>query len=188
MTVTGRPIRANPGLNFCSVFVLYLPTYCLEYHFVLSLLYLGVKARQYFVSSSCMFLEEKTLLKIWRNLGINFRGTGPWAFTVFFSSFKVILAIQLFRFWTIVCFCDCVFSIMATRETNQRNRYNYFPVKWGWKREFLKFIFGRTGETRHPEMSLTSWEAFCGWLDRTFREFWHDRKEKAAVVQNSPLI
>ena len=60
---------------------------------MLSLLYLGVKARQYFVSSSCMFLEEKTLLKIWLNPGINFRGTVPWAFTVSFSSFKVILTI-----------------------------------------------------------------------------------------------
>ena len=35
---------------------------------MLSLLYLGVKAQQYFVSSSCMFLEKKTLLKVWLNL------------------------------------------------------------------------------------------------------------------------
>ena len=35
---------------------------------MLSLLYLGVKAQQYFVSSSCMFLDKKTLLKVWLNL------------------------------------------------------------------------------------------------------------------------
>ena len=45
---------------------------------MLSLLHLGVKAQQYFVSSSCTFLDEKTLLKIWLNPGLNltiFRGT-----------------------------------------------------------------------------------------------------------------
>ena len=45
---------------------------------MLSLLYLGVKARQYFVRSSCLFLGKKTLLKIWFNSGLNvtnFRGT-----------------------------------------------------------------------------------------------------------------
>ena len=35
---------------------------------MLSLLYLGVKAQQYFVSSSCMFLDKKTLLKVWLDL------------------------------------------------------------------------------------------------------------------------
>ena len=35
---------------------------------MLSLLYLGVKAQQYFVRSSCMFLDKKTLLKVWLNL------------------------------------------------------------------------------------------------------------------------
>ena len=35
---------------------------------MLSLLYLRVKAQQYFVSSSCMFLDKKTLLKVWLNL------------------------------------------------------------------------------------------------------------------------
>ena len=46
---------------------------------MLSLLYLGVKAGQYFVSSSRMFLDKKTLLQIWLNPGLNltiFRGTG----------------------------------------------------------------------------------------------------------------
>ena len=42
--------------------------------------YLKVRAEQCLVSSSCMFLCEKTLLKNWINLGLNltmFRGTGP---------------------------------------------------------------------------------------------------------------
>lgn len=46
-----------------------------------SLQYLGVKTQHHFVSSSYMFLEKKTLLRIWINLGLNltiFRGTGPW--------------------------------------------------------------------------------------------------------------
>ena len=34
---------------------------------MLSLLYLGVKAKQYFVCSRCIFLDKKTLLKIWFN-------------------------------------------------------------------------------------------------------------------------
>ena len=75
-----RPTSANPGLKFSSVFVFFFPMYCLESHFLLSLLYLGVKAQQYFVSWSCMFLDQKTLFKIWLNPGLNlsiFRGTGP---------------------------------------------------------------------------------------------------------------
>ena len=47
---------------------------------MLSLLYLVVKAQQYFVTSSCMFLDEKTVLEIWLNPWLNltiFRGTGP---------------------------------------------------------------------------------------------------------------
>ena len=49
---------------------------------MLSLLYLVVKAQQYFVTSSCIFLDEKTVLEIWLNPGLNltmFRGTGPWS-------------------------------------------------------------------------------------------------------------
>ena len=38
---------------------------------MLSLLYLEVKAQQYFVASSYMFLDEKTLLEIWLNPGLN---------------------------------------------------------------------------------------------------------------------
>ena len=40
-------------------------------HFVLSLLYFGVKAQLYFVNSSCMSLDKKTLLKIWLNSELN---------------------------------------------------------------------------------------------------------------------
>ena len=39
---------------------------------MLSLLYLEVKAEQYFATcSSCMFLDKKTFLKIWLNPGLN---------------------------------------------------------------------------------------------------------------------
>ena len=45
--------------------------------YVLFLLYLRVKAQQYFVSLSYMFLDKKTVLKIWTNPGLNLRGIGP---------------------------------------------------------------------------------------------------------------
>ena len=47
---------------------------------MLLLLYLVVKAQQYIVTLSCMFSDEKTMLEIWLNPGLNltiFRGTGP---------------------------------------------------------------------------------------------------------------
>ena len=47
---------------------------------MLSLLYLVVKTQHSFVTSSCMFLDEKTVLEIWLNPWLNltiFRGTGP---------------------------------------------------------------------------------------------------------------
>ena len=47
---------------------------------MLSLLYLVVKTQHYFVTSSYMFLDEKTVLEIWLNPWLNltiFRGTGP---------------------------------------------------------------------------------------------------------------
>ena len=48
---------------------------------MLALLYLEVKGEQYFATcSSGMFLDKKTLLKIWLNRGLNltiFSGTGP---------------------------------------------------------------------------------------------------------------
>ena len=48
---------------------------------MLSLLYLLVKAQQYFVTPSCLFLDEKTLVEVWVNPGLDltiFTGTGPW--------------------------------------------------------------------------------------------------------------
>ena len=48
---------------------------------MLSPLSLGVKTKQYFVCSSNVFLDKKTVLKIWINPGLNvtiFRGTGRW--------------------------------------------------------------------------------------------------------------
>ena len=47
---------------------------------MLSLFYLVVEAQQYFVISSCMFLDEIIVLEIWLNPGLNltiFQGTGP---------------------------------------------------------------------------------------------------------------
>ena len=44
--------------------------------FVVSLLYLVVKAQQCFVTSSCMFLDKKTLLEIWLNPWLNFEEPG----------------------------------------------------------------------------------------------------------------
>ena len=55
-----RPISGNSGLKFCSVFVFTFPTYGLELHFELLLLYLRVKAQQYFVNTSYMFIDKKT--------------------------------------------------------------------------------------------------------------------------------
>ena len=52
-------ISVNPGLKFCSTFCIYLPMHCLEKQFVLSLLYLRVKAQQYFVSLSYMVIDKK---------------------------------------------------------------------------------------------------------------------------------
>ena len=46
---------------------------------MLSSLSFGVKIKQYFVSSSDMLLDKKTLLKIWLNPGLKLticRGTG----------------------------------------------------------------------------------------------------------------
>ena len=54
--------------------------HCLEEHSMLSSLSLVVKRKQYFVSSSDIFLVKKILLKIWLNPGFNltiFQGTGP---------------------------------------------------------------------------------------------------------------
>ena len=47
---------------------------------MLSLLHLLVKAQWCFVTSSCLFLDEKTVIEVWFNPGLNltiFPGTGP---------------------------------------------------------------------------------------------------------------
>ena len=69
--VPERPISAISGLNFFSLFYIYLPMHYLEYQFVLSLLYLRVKAQYYFVRLSYMVLDKETVIKIWLNLGLN---------------------------------------------------------------------------------------------------------------------
>ena len=61
--VPERPNSVNPGLKFCFVFVFYILMQCLGWHFVLSLPFLVVKDQQYFVTSSCMFLDEKNVLE-----------------------------------------------------------------------------------------------------------------------------
>ena len=55
----------RPRLKLLSSIV-YLPSYaCWEYHFGYSWLDLGVKIEECFISSSCIFLEKKALLKVW---------------------------------------------------------------------------------------------------------------------------
>ena len=84
--VPERPISVNARLRFWTAFVFYIPMHCLHtfclrtFCVSVSLLFLVVKAQQYFVTSSCMLLDEKTMLEIWHNPGLNlpiFRGTGP---------------------------------------------------------------------------------------------------------------
>ena len=65
--VPERPNSVNPGLKFCFVFVFYILMHCLGWHCVLSLPFLVVKDQQYFVTSSCMFLDEKSVLEILLN-------------------------------------------------------------------------------------------------------------------------
>ena len=70
--VPERSISAISGLIFFPLFYIYLPMHCLEYQFVLSLLYLRVKAQfYYFVRLSYMVLDKETVIKIWLNLGLN---------------------------------------------------------------------------------------------------------------------
>ena len=64
---------------------------------MLSLLYLIVKAQQYFVTLSCIFLDEKTVLEIWLNPGLNltiFRGTGPRCFGRFSSPNRSVFSLN----------------------------------------------------------------------------------------------
>ena len=70
--VPERSISAISGLIFFPLFYIYLPMHCLEYQFVLSLLYLRVKAQfYYFVRLSYMVLDKETVIKIWLNLGLS---------------------------------------------------------------------------------------------------------------------
>ena len=56
----------------------------MQLQLLLSLLYLLVKAQLYFATSSCMFLDEKTVLEIWLNPGLNLtiRELGPGVFHI----------------------------------------------------------------------------------------------------------
>ena len=88
--------------KFCSIFVFTLiPMHCLEKHSVLSLLNLEVKTQKYFVSSSDMFLDKKTLLKIWLNPGLNltsFRGSEPCTWLVYLHNIlPILISAILFR-------------------------------------------------------------------------------------------
>ena len=67
---------------------------------MLSLLYHGVKIQQYFVSSSCIFLAKKPLLKIWLNPGLNltiFQGTGPALFIFHFCNHNICQFLVSYR-------------------------------------------------------------------------------------------
>ena len=59
-SVPERPISVSPRLRFCILhfYALLRVTFCVS----VSLLFLVVKAQQYFVTSSCMLLDEKTVL------------------------------------------------------------------------------------------------------------------------------
>ena len=74
-------LSANPRLKFCSVLVWFFIFLCIAWSNILCyhyFNYLRLKAQQYFVSLNCMFLDKKTMPKIWLILGLNltiFRGT-----------------------------------------------------------------------------------------------------------------
>ena len=76
--VPERPVSANPGLVL--VHFLYLPSYALlRVTFYVIIFFSEIKAQQCLVSSCYVFLDKKTLLKIWLNPGLNltiFRGNG----------------------------------------------------------------------------------------------------------------
>ena len=115
--VPERPISANRFVCIVTLFsshFLYLPSYTLPIvNFVLSFLFFffQVKAQQYFVSSSYMFLDYKTLLTIWLDPGLNliiFRGTGHrkfyalrWCYTGRFAK-TILSATQRYNVGTIL--------------------------------------------------------------------------------------
>ena len=79
--VPERLISANPGLKFCSTFYLFAYT-LLGVTFYVIITVSQIKGSTVFsiVSLSYMFLDKKTVLKMWLNLGLSlntFRGTGP---------------------------------------------------------------------------------------------------------------
>ena len=91
-----------------------------------SLLYLRGKTQHYFESLSYMFLDDKTLLKIWLNLGLNliiFRRTGPWylaldhlmSFTCTFCCFFYCL---FRRFFAVHCTLPQNFKVMKSGKRN----------------------------------------------------------------------
>ena len=72
-----RPTSSNPGLK---IFVTHFVS-LLRVTFYVIITVSRVKAQRYFVSSSDLFLDKKTLLENWLNPGLNlttFRETGPW--------------------------------------------------------------------------------------------------------------
>ena len=112
--VPERSISANPGLKFCSSFVIYLPTY------------LGVKAQQYFFSSSCMSLDKKTLLKTWLNPGLNltiFWGTGPWSSWQYYHHDRIFDYHWLSPWWTQIS--ELVVSVTVGVCVLQKNNVTY---------------------------------------------------------------
>ena len=100
---------------------------------MLSLLYLVVKAQQHFVTSSCMFLDEKTVLEIWLNPGLNltiFRGTGP-------------------RTWSTTLVKTFLRAALDSRNRFEQITHRYFyrarmfrhcltEVQWQWRKTKLK--------------------------------------------------
>ena len=79
--------------------------YCVEQHLV----YLGVKAEQYFESSNFMSLDKKTLLKIWLNPGLNL--TIFWETGRIWILILITLFLSFFSFLNIVCTWNMVIII-----------------------------------------------------------------------------
>ena len=81
---------------------------------MLLLLYLVVKTEQYIVTSSCRFLDEKTMLEIWLNPWLNltiFRGTGPDLWSSLLSTRKVTYSSRGEKRWKYMC----VRRVLSTR-------------------------------------------------------------------------
>ena len=57
-----RLISPNPGLKVFSVSILYLPLYWLEYHFVLSLLYIGSEGLTVFCKLELHVPKQQSLV------------------------------------------------------------------------------------------------------------------------------